>query len=94
MAKEICYGAWHRAERLRNHRLQIYATEHMPTNTHREFADKAAEHRARRRWIERERATNPNIPQEDDGTQSTTTATSTPHIYSANDIMMDSDTSG
>eukprot|EP00959_Pyramimonas_sp_CCMP1952_P220493 4610082-Pyramimonas_sp.AAC.1 len=65
----------------------------MPTNTHRELADEAAEHRARRRWIERERDANLNLPQEEGGTQSTTTATSTPHIHPVNDIMMDSDTS-
>eukprot|EP00959_Pyramimonas_sp_CCMP1952_P117364 2453431-Pyramimonas_sp.AAC.1 len=64
MATEICCGAWHRAGRPRNHRLEIYNSEHRST-THRELADEAAEHRARRRWIEHERAANPNFPQDD-----------------------------
>eukprot|EP00959_Pyramimonas_sp_CCMP1952_P397673 8332905-Pyramimonas_sp.AAC.1 len=46
MATEICRGARQRTVRPRNHRLEVYNNERMPTTTHREFADEADEHRA------------------------------------------------
>eukprot|EP00959_Pyramimonas_sp_CCMP1952_P451753 9458414-Pyramimonas_sp.AAC.1 len=81
MATEICNGAWQRSVRPRNHRLEIYNNERMPTTTHREFADEAAEHRARRRWIDHERATNPNFPQGDNDNASTTATTTMPPTH-------------
>ncbi|CAK0850426.1 unnamed protein product [Prorocentrum cordatum] len=77
-AVEICTRAWQRSDRPRSRRPEVHNAERQTTIVQRELAEEAAEHRACRRWVERETRGNPRpAPAGDHATSTTSTTTST-----------------